>query len=195
MTQDYLNREISLAKKILIYYTDKIATYLSVGSGKYIQWYIDSLQLYFLLNLLLNISLDSDKIYLGGEEIEEDTLHTTFNKVREYWTFLIDLGYDVGEIGDITEPTFIEPYQSDWKEFTVSIDINRITQFTLPVNVGEISDPEAVIVYVNDYGTPIPNVDTEENGYHITGSTFYWHNYYDLLVGDKVHVKYKQIKG
>ena len=70
MTQDYLNTEIQLSRKIFMYYTDKMYDQLSIGNSNYKVWYRDGLQLYYLVsfdfksNSLISFRLSLFKIIL-----------------------------------------------------------------------------------------------------------------------------------
>lgn len=195
ITQAYLNNEIDLANRIFIYYTDQMLNYLSVNSLKYKQWYIDSLQIEYLLGILEAITLDGDDNYLGYTTISDDVVLNVFYRVREYWKEDVDNDYILTDLGDIVIPTgpTYQPYTSDWKEAIVTITSDTTTEFVLPFNTAVV-DLESIIVTVNDMD-PVNITDESENGYHITGNTLYWHNYYDLNAGDKVFIKYKQILG
>jgi hypothetical protein len=195
ITESYLNKEIDLAKKIFIYYIDKTINYLSVGSDRYTQWYIDSLQLYVLLNYLLEVRIEDNTPYCGAEEASESLLLKTFRKVREYYTIDIDTAYSFTEVSVPVIPSYRQPFVADWKSITFIITEDDITSLDLGVDLEAISDMESIQLVVNGLSDPNYNTNTEVNGYHIVGSTLYWHNYYNLKTGDTVRIQYLQIAG
>lgn len=193
ITQAYLTDEISLARKIFMYYTDRLYNYLAVGSDKYQVWYRDSLQLYFLLMLEESVILYDGVSYLGYYEMTDDVLRTVFDKVREY--YLVECEVE-GSYGDpqieVIVPTTRDLYLVDWKEITFEIVSDNTTSFTLPFVHANI-DPETLMVSVEGY-TAISKEESVE-AYHITNNVFYWHHYFNLDIGNNVHFKYKQIAG
>ncbi len=197
MLQAYLTEEIALARKIFMYYTDRMYDYLSVGSDKYQKWYRDSLQLYFLLSFLENTRLESDTPYIGGFEMDETYLRNVFDKVREYYLVECEVSGEYGNPNEITitVPLYRDVFVTDWKYATVDITTNTTTVIPLPFTFANI-DPESLSVTIDD-SDPIPNTNDNEEGYHIINNNFYWNtgNYYNLDNGNKVHFQYKQIAG
>jgi len=194
ITQIYLNNEISLASRIFLFYIEKMLDYSSFINYIYQQWYIDSMELAFLIDVLDSIELVGSDIYLGADTVESTILIDVFYKVREYWLEEIDDEYQATSLGDIVVPTgsTYQPYIIDWKEVTITITSDTTTTVSLPFDMALV-DPESVIITVEDED-PIPTT-ADKDGYHITGNTLYWHNYYDLNTGDRMHIKYLQIKG
>lgn len=193
ITQEYLDTEIELARKIFMYYTDRLYNYLAIGSDKYQVWYRDSLQLYFLLSLLETIILYDGVSYIGYYEMSDDILRSTADKVREYYTTECETSGVYGDPGlIITVPTTRDLYLVDWKEVAYTITSNGTVAFTLPFTYTNI-DPESMSVIVEGYGAINQTVDGE--GFHITGNIFNWHHYFNLDTGAKVHFRYKQIAG
>jgi len=195
ITQSYLNKEIDLAKKIFIYYVDKALNYLIVGSDKYTTWYIDSLQLYVLLNYLLEVRIEDDLLYCGAEETTETLVLKTFRKVREYYTSDIDTDYEFTEVSVPVTPTYRQPFVADWKSVTFTITEDNTTTLALGVNLENIADMDSIQLVVNGISDPNYNSNPAINGYHIEGSTLHWHNFYELLTGDTVRIQYLQIVG
>lgn len=194
MTQDYLDNEIQLGRKLFMHYTDKMTDYLFIGDPMYQQWYRDSLQLYFLVNFLEDVILSSNTPYLGQYELTENTLRYVFDKIREYYLYDYDEAGSYGDPNiDIVIPTIKDLYLVDWKEIDVNITVDNTTAFNLPFNYTNI-DPETLIVSVEGYSAIIDNTEVGE-GYHITDNIFYWHHYFNLDSGYIVHFKYKQIAG
>lgn len=199
VTQEYLNSEKDLAKRIFIYYTDKLLAFLSVGSDSYLDWYKKSCTLFYLLKGLFSIRLDNGELYMGSTLVDEDLLYKYTSNIREYVNYEIrELQYinldTIGSIKDyvvIPAPPIVISYGSGdraWKYYIVEIDQDSITEVPLPFNFNE-ADPNSVNITVND-GDPIYITSPSEEGVHIIGSTLYWHTYYDLKVGDKISIRY-----
>jgi hypothetical protein len=194
MTQSYLDDEIALARQTYMYYTDKLYDYLTVGSDKYQVWYRDSLQLYYLLMMLESVIIVDDVAFIGYYEFEDETvLRNVFDKVREYYLVETET---IGVYGDpnmvITVPTTRDLFMVDWKEIIYDITVDNTLTFPLPFTYTNI-DPETLIVTIEGYGAIKEGV--EDEGFHITGNAFYWHHYFNLDTGMKVHFRYKQIAG
>jgi len=199
-TQEQLNTEIDLAKRIYLYYFDKYATYLTIGSDKYLSWYKDLCILYFLSKGLKSIRIVDGLMYIGDTEIDEDFYGKFRSGIREYVTSDIsDIVYaelDIyGNIKDISSPStppVIVTYQGFNREPMVAvIDIvmDDTTAITVPFNIGDIDENSLVITTSTD-GDPIPMVEPEEEGVHFVGTVMYWHTYYELKAGDKVRIVY-----
>ena len=60
ITQEYIDDELTLAKKLFLYYTEKMVDYLRINNQNYSKWYRDSLQLYFLVKFIENIKIVGD---------------------------------------------------------------------------------------------------------------------------------------
>lgn len=204
ITTEYLNSERDLAKRIFLYYTDKLLAFLNVGSDSYMEWYKKSASLYFITKGLLNIRIDEDSnLFLGNEEINENTLYNYSRKLREYINYEIrELQYisldTVGNIKDISvisSPPILITYtaaQYGWQHYVIDITTDDVTTVTLPFNVDE-ADVNSMQIVVND-GDPVYVVDPGEEGVHIIGTTLYWHTYYNLKAGDKLSIQYLKIK-
>lgn len=199
-TREQLNTEIDLAKRIYLYYFDKYATYLTIGSDKYLSWYKDLCILYFLSKGLKSIRIVDGLMHIGDTEIDEDTYGKFRSGIREYVTSDIgDIVYaelDVyGNIKDISSPSIppvIVTYQGFNKEPNVAlIDIvmDNTTAITVPFNINDV-DVNSLIVTTSTDGDPIPMVAPEEEGVHFVGTVMYWHTYYELKAGDKVRIVY-----
>lgn len=200
ITQEQLNTEIDLSKRIYLYYFDKYATYLTIGSDKYLSWYKDLCILYFLLRGLKSIRIVDGLMYIGDKEIDEDFYGNFKSAIREYITSDIsDIVYaelDIyGNIKDISSPStppVIVTYQGFNREPMVSvIDIvmDNTTAITVPFNINDV-DANSLIVTTSTDGDPIPMVAPEEEGVHFVGTVMYWHTYYELKSGDKVRIVY-----
>lgn len=194
MTQGYLDDELVLAKKIFMYYTDNLYNYLALGSDKYQVWYRDSLQLYVLLSFLESLIITDDVAYCGYYPIEDETLlRNTFDRVREYYLVECET---TGVYGDanlvITVPTTRSLFMEAWKEIIYDIVEDNTTSFTLPFTYDNI-DAASMVVTIEGYGVIDENV--EDEGFNIVDNVFYWHHYFNLNIGTKVHFRYKQIAG
>lgn len=198
--QSYLDSELKLAKQVYLYYTDKIISYTTIGSNKYIKWYIDSLELYVLVKFLENIVSDSSGIcYIGAEIVSENSVKLVFEKVREYYKTDINTNYiflDSPTPSPTTPVPYIVPFIPDWKEFKVTITEDAVTTVTLPVSIS-IMDKESIQMTVNGISDPDYNDDDTLSGYHIIENTLYWHNsnFYNLMTNTIIRIQYLQIVG
>ena len=199
ITQDDLNREIDLSKKIYLEYLYKLATYLSIGSGSYVRWYIDLCVLYYLTDALQSIRLDSNKLYLGNYEVNENFYALVTKHIHEFIT------YDIREVvyaeldtdskvkdfsSPMTPPILVtyQPNEQQWQSIDITIETDDITQLTLPFNISDVVSA-TVMLTVGD-GDPLYIVNENEEGYHIVGNTLFWHTYYNLKIGDVINIKY-----
>lgn len=202
ITSEYLNSEKDLAKRVYIYYTDKLLSFLNVGSDSYISWYKKSCNLYFLLKGLMSFRLEDDVLYLGSEETNEDLLYQYTANVREFITYDIReyqyINLDVlGNVKDtviIPTPPILISYTingASWKYYVVEVTQDDVTTVTLPFDFNE-ADPNSLNLTVND-GDPVLLSSPAEEGMHIINSTLYWHTYYNLKDGDKISIRYLKI--
>lgn len=202
ITSEHFNSERDLAKRIFIYYTDKLLSYLTVGSDSYISWYKKSCNLYFLLKGLFSFRLDNDVLYMGSQEVDEDLFYQYMSNVREYITYDVrELQYInldvVGNVNDtaiIPTPPILISYtinSAAWKYYVVDVLVDDVTEVTLPFDFDE-ADPNSLNLTVND-GDPVFLASPLEEGMHIIDSTLYWHTYYNLKAGDKISIRYLKI--
>lgn len=199
ISQQTLNLELDLAKRIYLYYFDKMADYMSVGSGEYIKWYKDLNVLYFIVSALKTIQIVDDELTIGSEVIDDDDYTLLTSSVREF------INYDLREIlyaeldtdGSIkdsfvpNDPQTIVTYQQflqDWRSSIIEVAIDDVTELTLPFDLSSV-DEDSIRITVND-NDPIHMVAPEAEGVHIVGSTLYWHTYYNLKAGDNVFIQY-----
>ena len=199
LSQEQLNSEIDLAKRIYIYYCDKMADYITVGSDSYLQWYKDLCVIYFLTKTMMAIRLDTGELYIGDTKVTMDYFQMTTSGIREFLTYDIrTIVYaELDEQGDVKDfvipavpPTLVtyQGFTQDWRSSIVIVTEDDITEVTLPFNASEV-DLNSVIVTVND-NNPIPNTDSQSEGCTIANSTLYWHNYYNLKAGDIIYIQY-----
>lgn len=201
ITQSFLNTEVDLAKRIFIYYTDKILDILLVGDKDYENWYIDSLQIFALTEAIISVNVIDGKVYIGPEEVGEDFLIGLGSKVREYLTYeLRQIVYAELDAEDTlkeavippTPPIIINrPYALGWEYFEIIVTTDDVTTVALPFNIAA-ADTKSLSVTVNDQD-PDHLVDPSAEGCHIVGTTLYWHNYYNLKTGDKIAIKFQRI--
>lgn len=200
VTQEQLNTEIDLAKRIYLYYFDKYATLLTVGSDKYLSWYKDLCILYFLSKGLKSIRIDDGLMYIGDTKIDENFYGRFCLGIREFITSDIsDIVYaelDIyGNIKDIsspsTPPTIVtyQGFNQDWRSASIAVTVDDTLQFSLPFNISNV-DEDSVSVFTSLDTTPIPFTAPEDEGIHIIGSTLYWHTYYNLKAGDIIYIQY-----
>lgn len=202
ISQALIYREYDLAKKIYLHYLDKMADYISIGSDKYIGWYKDLCQLFYLTQMMESIYIYDNKMYIGKQEIDENYFMNLCYTIREFITNDIrevvyaSLDYQ-GNINDYTNPSTpvnvinYNNFSQDWKSVIVTITTDDIPTVTLPFNIAD-TDPESIILKVND-SDPVFITSPSEEGYHIIGNTLYWHNYYNLKAGDKLYFQYNEI--
>jgi hypothetical protein len=198
ITQAYLNREIALARKIYLFYVDKMLSYMFVNSNKYDQWYRDALQIGFLLGVIEAFELTDGVVRLGFDDKTDNTALLAFYKIREYYLDEIDSDYITPSLSNITTPggPTYQPFNVDWKEVIITVSANGTTVIPLPFTVANV-DFETIIVSIEGGMNPIGIItdpETEE-GFYIENNTLYWNGYYDLNLGDKIHIKYKQLRG
>lgn len=201
ITQSFLNTEVDLAKRIFIYYTDKILDILLVGDKDYENWYIDSLQIFCLTEAMMSVNVIDGKVYIGPEEVGEDFLLGLGSKVREYLNYELrqivyaELDEDDETKGGViptTPPIIINvPYALGWEYFEITVASDDVTTVALPFNIAS-ADTKSLSVTVNDQD-PDHLVDPAAEGCHIIGANLYWHNYYNLKSGDKIAIKYQRI--
>ena len=199
ITQVDLNKELDLAKRIYIYYLDRLAALLSTGSGYYVDWYKDLCVLYFLTDSLQNIYIESDKLYCAGVEVDENDFQTITSKIREFVTYdirsIVYAELDVNsKVKDYTSPIIppqvitYQPNAQSWQSIFITIETDDITQVTLPFNLSDIV-LNTIELTVND-GDPLYITSPSEEGFHIVGNTLYWHTYYNLKIDDVLNIRY-----
>ena len=200
ISTEQINLELDLSKKIYLYYFDKMADYISIGSDNYIQWYKDLNNIYFILGCIKSINIIDDKVYCSNVEVDVDFFHQATSRIREYLNFeLRETVYreldSLGNIKDITTPGSCPPtiitynnFYQDWRHIIIDVTYDDTSTLTMPFNISEI-DQDATRVTVND-NDPIHLVQPDEEGCHIVGSTLYWHTYYNLKAGDRVFIQY-----
>lgn len=201
ITQSFLNTEVDLAKRIFIYYTDKIIDALLIGEKDYQQWYIDSLQIYCLTESLISLNLTDDKVCIGPTEVGESFLLSLGSKVREFLNYeLREIVYAELDESDVivapiipsTPPIILRiPVQMPWDYKEIIVTADDVTTVTLPFNIA-VADVNSLSVTVNDHD-PDSLSAPEAEGCHIIGTTLYWHNYYNLKLNDKIVIKFQRI--
>jgi len=202
ITQETINSELDLAKRIYIYYLDKLATYLAIGSGSYVDWYKDLCTLYYLTEQLQNIYISDDVAYIGGIEIDDDDFAIITGNIREYINYDIrDIVYadldSSGKVKDYSSPSvppMLVTYQSTNQNslsILITIETDDVSELTLPFNVADINT-NTITATVND-NDPLYMVSPSAEGFHIVGNTLFWHTYYNLKIGDILRIEYTLI--
>ena len=197
--KERLNSEIDLSKRVYLYYFDKMADNLSIGSDKYIPWYKDLCVLYYLCEGLISIKSINNKFYIGDSEVNEDDLALLSSSVREYINYDIrDIVYTeldtLGNVKDyilpITPPTIVtyQGFNQDWRSIIIDVLVDDVATLTLPFDISSV-DPDSIRITVGD-NDPIHLVLPNQEGAHIIGTTLYWHTYYNLKAGDRVFIQY-----
>ena len=87
ITQAYLNTEIDLAKRIFIYYTDKLLDAYSIGNKEIQPWYNDSLTIDYLLNALMVCEVVNGSVFIGANEMPISYLQGISSRVREFLNY------------------------------------------------------------------------------------------------------------
>lgn len=196
ITQEYLNKEIDLAKRIYLYYFEKMADCMSLGSNKYISWYKDLASLYFICRSMFSLRISDDLIYMGDTVVDDSYVKLMSADIREYINYeLVGIDYatlDSDPISPVVPPTPpIFTTVQDWKTVIVSVPSDDVTTVTLPFNVND-TDPDSIMITVND-NNPLHMVAPEEEGCHIIENILYWHEYYNLKQGDRILFQYLEI--
>jgi hypothetical protein len=199
ITPSQISREFDLAKKIYLYYWDKMADMLSIGSDRYVGWYKDLCQLYYLTQMMESVYAMNGKLYIGDEQISEDDFILITYNAREFLSN--DLREEVyagldseGNVNDYTNPgtpiTIVaySTFTQDWKDVIVEITQDDVTTVTLPFNINN-TDPQSIRLNVED-SDPINISNPSEEGFHIIGNTLYWHTYFNLKAGDRLYIQY-----
>ena len=194
ITQEYIDNELTLAKKLFLYYTDKMVDYLRINNQNYSKWYRDSLQLYFLVKFIENIKIVGEDLYMGVLKVNDNYLLAATYKVREYNVVDMDIAGEFGENIVYAEPGYITPFEARWVQNTIIVPTDNTTELALPFDLS-VADPNSIQLTVNGDTDPNYTTDTNKDGYHIVGSTLYWHNFYGLLKDDVVVIQYFKIKG
>jgi len=201
ITQAYLNTEIDLAKRIFIYYTDKLLDIYYVGNKNIQPWYNDSLTIDYLLNALMVCEIVNGSVFIGAKQMPISYLYGISARVREFLNYeLRQIVYaDLDQQDRISTQIPSEPSNVivvkvpalGWAEWSVLITVDDATVVALPFNIS-MADIYSLSITINGddpFGLAAP--DTE--GCHIIGSTLYWHNYYNLKINDRLIFKYQKI--
>ena len=193
ITTSYINKEINLAIRTFLYYSDKMVDYLTVGSDKYFNWYKDSLQLEILTQTLRSLHVEDGLLYLGDTEVSDTFFRVVGYKVREYYSYKVDNVYPESVIvnPDLIAPTIPTGGTQilGWKERTIIVSVDGQTVVPLGFNYNNV-DKASFTITVNDMD-PL-KVTSGNQGYYIEDNNIMWNNYYDLNAGDKIYVNYRQ---
>lgn len=195
ITQEYLDKEIELAKEIYIYYFEKLADNISTGSNKYITWYKDLCSLYFICKSMLAVRISNGLLYLGDTTIEDSDVRQMSSDIREYLDYDL-MGINYSLINPNPSPIPAPPVyptldSNDWKSAIVTVPTDDITMVVLPFYLID-TDPDSILITVSDHN-PMHMVATELEGCHIVDNILYWHEYYNLKQGDRILFQYLSI--
>ena len=200
ITQSFLNREIDLAKRIFIYYTDKLLDVISIAGKDNSPWYYDSMQIDYFLNALKSITLVDGAVFIGATEVGEAYLATVGANIREFLNYelrqivYLELNAEDVITGIITpsEPPIVISYPTAvWKHWPIAITSEAPATVALPFDIST-ADSNSLTVKINDQD-PDHLVEPTEEGCHIIGAVLYWHNYYDLHLGDTLYISYQEL--
>ena len=206
ITQTELNKKVDLARQLFIYNQDKMLSYLSLGSSKYLIYYKNCCLLYYLSHAVESLLIQEDgTLLLGTQTLNDDYYRKLSSLINEFvnydfnknsyvsdYSFIINKGISGGTVSGIPpQVTFYSPNYEDWVSYIVTVTIDDVASITVPFNISE-ADLESVTVMVND-NNPIPIVSSEEEGCHFINNTLYWHTYYNLKAGDKIYIRFNKI--
>lgn len=199
ISQETINAELDLAKRIYLYYLDKYADTLSIGSANNIKWYKELCQLYFITDCIQMVSIRDGELYIGSEVIDDEDWRTMTSLIREFVNYDIrdivytelDTDSKVKDYNSPLVPPIIVSYQTfnqNWESQLITVTEDDITEVTVEFNIADV-DADSIIVTVND-GNPILVVAPEDEGIHFIGTTMYWHTYYNLKIDDVIQIQY-----
>jgi len=201
ITQAYLNTEIDLAKRIFIYYTDKLLDIYSVGNKEIQPWYNDSLTIDYLLNALMVCEVVNGSVFIGSNEMPVSYLQGISARVREFLNYELrqivyaELDQDDHISTQIpSEPPTVIMVNTPplgWAEWSIVITQDDVTEVALPFNISA-ADIYSLSITING-DDPFGLAAPDEEGCHIIGTTLYWHNYYNLKTDDVLVIKYQMI--
>ena len=202
ITQETINIELDLAKRIYTYYLDKLASYLAIGSDRYINWYKDLCVLYYLTECLQSVRISNDLIYIGKQEILDEDFLTITSNIREFITedirnllyIELDSSFKVKDYFSPSIPPTIVSYMlgsQNVQRIVITITEDDIDTVTLPFNISDVVS-NSVKMTVND-GDPLYIADPNQEGFHIVGTNLHWHSYYNLKIGDILQIEYTLI--
>lgn len=201
ITQLQKNKDSDLARRIFLYYQDKMLAYLSVGSDRYMEWYKDSCLLYYLSKAIHSIVRDSDGVlWIGNKSVEDETFLKTMSLIKEYMNYDLQRSINYNDlasdelVSDILPPPSapsIMFYGEEWVSYTVEVPQDDVTTVDMPFNIAD-ADIDSLRITLND-GDPIHVAPAEEEGCHFNGTTLYWHTYYNLKAGDKIFIQFLKV--
>lgn len=199
ITQTFLNREIDLAKRIFLYYSEKLLDSMYLGNKNHSPWEKDCRQIYVFVAGLLSVNLIDGEVYVGSHSVGDGFVSMCGSRVREF------LNYELREI--VYEELIPDPINPDnpvqppivvingatpqWMYYPITIETDGQTVVPLPFDISD-ADINSLMVVVNDHD-PNSLVDPDQEGCHIIDNVLYWHDYYDLKAGDVVEIRYQKL--
>lgn len=201
ITQENLNAEKDLTRRIFGYYVDKMIDAIKSGSKEYNSFYVNAMNTNFIMKCAHSLSIVSGEVYLNRNLVGEVFYKKVRDKIREYLNselrqiIYADLGAEeASQLFNPSEPPIIVTYTDSihrWVSYSIIVAEDRATEISLPFNI-VVADANSLTVTINDQN-PDSLVAPEAEGCHIVGTTLYWHNYYDLRTGDTIVIKFDKI--
>jgi len=199
ISQETISSELDLAKRIYLYYLDKYADLMSVGSSSAIKWYKELCQLYFITDAIQAVYIADSELYVGNEIIDDEDWRTMTSLIREFVNYDIrdivytelDTDSKVKDYSSPLVPPIIVSYQTfnqNWESQLITIAEDDITEVTVEFDISDV-DSDSIRVTVND-NDPVLVVAPEAEGIHFIGTTLYWHTYYNLKTDDVIQIQY-----
>lgn len=199
ISQETISAELDLAKRIYLYYLDKYADMLSIGSINSVKWHKELCQLYFITDCMQMVYIEDDELHVASEVIDDEDWRTMTSFIREFVNYDIrdivytDLDTDskVKDYNSPLVPPIIVSYQTfnqNWESQLITIVEDDITEVEVGFDIADV-DTDSIRVTVND-NDPVMVVAPEDEGIHFVGTTLFWHTYYNLKIDDVIQIQY-----
>lgn len=199
ISQEIINAELDLAKRIYLHYLDKYSDMLSIGSSNNTKWYKELCQLYFITDCMQMVYIESGKIKIASEIITDQDWRTITSLVREFVNYDIrdivytslDSDFKVKDYTSPLVPPIIVSYQTlnqNWESQLITITQDDVASVTVEFNIANV-DIDTIRVTVND-NDPVLVVSPASEGIHFVGTTMFWHTYYNLKIDDVIQIQY-----
>jgi len=199
ISQETISSELDLAKRIYLYYLDKYADMLSIGSSSNIKWYKELCQLYFISDAMQSVYIKDDELYVGSVVIDDNDWNVMTSLIREFVNYDIreivyaelDSDKKVKDYSSPLVPPIIVSYQTfnqSWESQLITVTEDDLDEFEVEFDISDV-DPDTIRVTVND-NDPVLVVAPEDEGIHFVGNIMYWHTYYSLKTDDVIQIQY-----
>lgn len=200
-----LLRCINIRYKFIELYTDSVLTGQLSLIHKYAKDILTLNALEKALSKAVYYSFTETEIELLISNIREYVHALELNSIVDYFTikypnmpcptniqfpFAEPNTDNVQDTTDNTTDDFLKSVETstEWRSQILSITSNGQTTITgLNFSIGNV-DVDSVLLEVQGDD---PDYTTTGDGYHIIGSTLYWHNFYDLRVGMVVKIRWR----